>query len=100
MLSTFRDNNLISLIELGMGGHFPLFQTKWLRDVGKWGELTLSKDEQKRANRLIKRISNHKSLERKKVIMDILDEDDRDLLIRSFITTIEAKMLDEKYQLQ
>jgi len=83
-----------------MEGHFPLFRTKWLRNKGKRRDMALNSDEQIRANRLIKRISCHKSLERKKVIMEILDEEDRELLIRSFIATIEEKILETKYPLQ
>ncbi len=95
-----RSNQSIkSLVELGVKGFFPLFEKEWIWEARE-NSKKLTGNEKVKAKKLFKRVSQHRSLDRKKTVLISLDEKERNLFIRAFLKMVENKILDLKLELQ
>lgn len=94
------DRSIKSLIELGAKGYFPLFDSSWLSEFYSLPDKKLTGNEKAQAKKLLKRVSKHRSLERKKTVIFSMQEDDRNLVLKAFFKMVENKILDTKPQIQ
>ena len=95
-----KEKSLKSLIELGVKGYFPLFHSSWIEDIYTQEKKYLSKKDQKKAKEIMNRLLNHRGIERKKIILLSLQEDERKLFIRAFLDMVEGKIIDKRPELQ
>lgn len=94
------DRSIKSLVELGTKGYFPLFNTNWLSEFYSVSPKKLTGNEKVQAKKLLKRVSKHRSLERKKTVMLSMNESERHLVLKAFFKMVENKILDAKPELQ
>lgn len=95
-----RSNQSIkSLVELGAKGLFPLFEKEWIWKA-RQNSKKLTGNEKVKAKGLLKRISQHQSLDSQKTILISLNEEERNIFIRAFMKMVENKILDLKQELQ
>jgi len=90
------DPIISSLIDLGISGHFPLFHHSWIDEIKLEKRFRLTMMEKKLANEILKRLTKHKSLERKQIILFSLPEEQRKTFIKAFIKLVEIKILDKR----
>lgn len=90
-----------ALVQLGMNGHFPLFQDFWPKFIElkekKFQKITGL--ERARAKKLFQQISKLPLLEHKKIALNSLSEDDKKLFMKAFMRLVEDKILDQKLEL-
>lgn len=84
-----------SLIEMATHGHYPILENEWINNIITEGK-RLSETEKKRAQKILKRVSEHRSLERQKTVIFSMDENERTLFIKAFLNLVEGRILDEK----
>ena len=94
-----KDQSLTSLIDIAISGHFPLFHPSWIEEIKFDKTNPLTKVDKKLADNILKRLSKHKSLDRKQTILFSLPEKDRKTFIKVFIKLVETKILDEAPEL-
>lgn len=79
-------------------GFYPLFDESWFFELAK-NNTPLSSKQQEKAKSLIKRLGQHRSLERQKTVLFSMPEEDRNIIMKTFIKLVEGKILDEAPQL-
>ena len=95
------EESMKALIHLGTFGHFPLFHDLWLN----WPELKERKFqkitglERARAKKLFQQVSKYPQLERKRIVLLSMSEDDRKLFMKAFLKMVEGKILDQRPEL-
>ncbi len=83
-----------SLIEMATRGHYPILESAWInthQDQAK----KLTEAEKKRAQKILKRVSEHRSLERQKTVIFSMNDQERNLFISAFLNLVEGRILDE-----
>lgn len=98
-----KEKSMETLVRMGMVGHFPLFDHQWLFETfhEKRGlSRSLNQKEKVRARKLINRLLQHRTLEKQKTALLAMSEDDRSVVIKSFLNLVEGKILDENPLLQ
>jgi len=93
MISTEQKN---PLIELGRNGFFPLFHPNWIKDACKETFKKNSKTDQKKANEIMRRLAQHKNLDRKRTLLISLSDSDRKIFIKEFFNLVEKSILKER----
>lgn len=99
---TYRpEESMKALITLGIHGHYPLFLDEWLQDptIKEKRFAKITGTERAKAKKLFSRVSKHKSLEHKKVIVLSMSDEERSLFIKAFFKIVEGKILDQKLEL-
>ena len=99
---TYRpEESMKALIMLGIHGHFPLFLDEWIQDptIKEKRFAKISGNERAKAKKLFSRVSKHKSLEHKKIVVLSMSDDERTLFIKAFFKIVEGKILDQKMEL-
>lgn len=94
------DRSIKSLVELGTKGFFPLFDPNWLNEFHSRPHKKLTGNEKVKAKKLLKRVSQHRSLERKKTVMLSMNDEERDIVLKAFFKMVENKILDTKPEIQ
>jgi len=87
-----------SLIEMATHGHYPILENEWINDIVSEGK-RLTESEKKKAQKILKRVSEHRSLERQKTVIFSMNEKERSLFIKAFLNLVEGRILDDKPQL-
>jgi hypothetical protein len=82
-------------------GHYPLFHESWMtrNSLQKKNFLKITGVERARAKKLFNNVLKHRHLERKKIILLSMSDDDRDLFIKAFMNLVEGRILDQKMEL-
>jgi hypothetical protein len=90
-----------ALINLGVQGHYPLFHESWINNttLKQKNFLKITGVERARAKKLFTNVLKHRLLERKKIVLLSMNDDDRDLFIKAFFKLVEGKILDQKLEL-
>jgi hypothetical protein len=99
---TYRpEESMKALISLGVQGHFPLFLDTWLNDpvIKEKRFSKITGQERAKAKKLFSRVSKHKSLEHKKIVVLSMNDDERSLFIKAFFKIVEGKILDLRPEL-
>ena len=97
-----REQDIKTLIDMGINGHYPLFHQEWLdeyfssSDVIEKKTSKLNRKEKTRAQKIIQRLSQHRELERKRIILHSLDREERVLFMRAFFDMVENRILDRQ----
>ena len=102
MDSNYRpEESMKALINLGVHGHYPLFHESWITKstLQKKNFLKITGIERARAKKLFNNVLKHRNLERKKIILLSMSDEDRDLFIKAFFNLVEGKILDQKLEL-
>lgn len=92
----YKDEPMNSLVEIAMQGHFLLFMDQWTDEVLKHPIKVLSKKDRLKAKDIIKRLNAHRNLERKKIIIMSLADEERSIFVRAFLEIVENKILDKR----
>ena len=95
------EESMKALINLGVTGHFPLFLDAWLKDptIKERRFSKITGNERAKAKKLFSRVSKHKSLEHKKIIVLSMNDEERTLFIKTFFKLVEGKILDQRPEL-
>jgi len=92
------DKSLKSLIELGALGHYPLFEPSWVQEALESNK-KLTGNEKSKAKTLLKKLCDHRTIDRKKTVLFALKPSDRKVVIKAFIKLVEGKILDKGMEL-
>ncbi len=89
---------LDQLIEAGSAGFFPLFYQDWIHesfaDPSEVRKLSFSRAAET-VHRVYKQIERHNTLERKKIAIQALKNEDRKDFVLSFMKMVEYRTLDK-----
>lgn len=102
MDSNYRpEESMKALINLGMHGHYPLFHESWITEATtqKKNFLKITGVERARAKKLFTHVLKHRLLERKRIVLLSMNDEDRILFIKAFFKLVEGKILDQKSEL-
>ena len=95
------EESMKALISLGVQGHFPLFLDIWMNDPSikerRFSKITGL--ERAKAKKLFSRVSKHRSLEHKKIVVQSMNEEERSLFMKAFFKIVEGKILDQRPEL-
>lgn len=93
---------LDQLIEAGSSGYFPLFYQDWIHescsDMTEVRKISFSRAAET-VHRVYKQIERHSSIERKKVAIQALKNDERKDFVLSFMKMVEYRALDKLREL-
>lgn len=87
------DQSLKSLIHLATHGHYPLFEQEWLEEATQ-NKKKLTGNEKSKAKTLLKRLCDHRTIERKKVVLSALPPAERKVVVKAFLKLVERKIID------
>lgn len=87
------DQSLKSLIQLGTVGHFPIFESSWVEEAHK-NHKKLTGNEKSKAKTLLKKLCDHRTIDRKKTVLFALEAEDRRVVVKAFMKLVETKILD------
>jgi len=88
-----------SLIELGTNGHYPLFPTEWFGSLNLKNNSTISKSEKEKTHKILNRLAQHRSLDRKRTILYSLTDKEREIFLKVFFNMVENKLMSKKQEL-
>ncbi|HXH30237.1 MAG TPA: hypothetical protein VNJ01_05440 [Bacteriovoracaceae bacterium] len=96
-------DGLDQLLESGGSGYFPLFYQDWivesLANLSEVKKMSFSKAAET-VHRVYKQIERYQSLEKKKVAIQALQDDERKDFVLSFMKMVEFRALDKLRELQ
>lgn len=87
------NNEMKNYLNLAKTGHYPLFFEDWINSDIRDGEPLSFRVANRNVRDVFKKLSKHRSSERKKVALIGLSENDRKIFIRSFIKVVEHDLL-------
>lgn len=87
------NNSLKGYIELAKTGHYPLFFQEWLDGSMKEARPISFTSANKNVKELFKKLSKHRTIEKKKTALISLNELEREEFIRSFFKVVERDIL-------
>ena len=87
------DQSLKSLIHLGTFGHYPLFEKNWVEEAFQ-NNKKLTGNEKSKAKTLLKKLCDHRTIDRKKTVLFSLKDEDRRVVVKAFMKLVETKILD------
>tara|TARA_B100001971_G_C18268036_1_gene596540 strand:- start:115795 stop:116094 length:300 start_codon:yes stop_codon:yes gene_type:complete len=86
-------NNLLKhYIDAAMIGHNTLFFEDWLKEH-KWDRTIAYRTANKNVRDTFKKLSRHRSTDRKKIALTSLDKNEREIFINSFYRVVEHNLL-------
>jgi hypothetical protein len=95
------EESMKALVQLGTLGHYPLFHELWMKDPEikekKFQKITGL--ERARAKKLFQKVSKHRQLEHKKIVLLSMNDGDRVLFMKAFFKMVESKILDLRPEL-
>lgn len=88
------DRSIKSLIQLAKHGYYPLFDNliDGLVDIPNHKKLT--GNEKAKAKTLLKRLCEHRTLERQRTVLSAMNISDQRLFLRAFFKMVENEILD------
>ncbi|MCO4755738.1 MAG: hypothetical protein KC478_14755 [Bacteriovoracaceae bacterium] len=86
-------NSMKSYINMAKTGHYPLFFSEWLDGSLKEARPVSYKNAKQNVNEVFDKLAKHKSIERKKTMMESLSTDERSEFIQSFFKMVERDIL-------
>lgn len=87
------NNEMKNYLQLAKTGHYPLFFQEWIQADIREGDPLSFRVANKNVRETFKKLSKHRSSERKKIALTGLDEKERKIFIRSFIKVVEHDLL-------
>lgn len=92
------EDSMKRLIELGTQGFFPLFHSSWIEelDISNKKFQKFTGVERTKAKKLFQKLSQHRTLEHKKIALLAMTIDDRKLFIKAFFKMVEGKIIDQR----
>lgn len=86
-------NNLLkSYIDAAKSGHNPLFFEDWLKEH-TWDRQITYRNANRNIREVFKKLSRHRTTDRKKIALTSLDKHERDQFINSFYRVVEHNIL-------
>jgi hypothetical protein len=86
-------NNLMkSYIDAAKIGHYPLFFEDWLKDK-EWQKQIAYRQANKNIKSVFKKLSKHRTTDKKKTALIGLNKNERDVFINSFFRVVEHNIL-------
>jgi len=86
-------NEMKSYINLGQYGHYPLFFKEWLEDGVHYSEPMSYRVANRNVREVFKKLAKHRTEEKKKTLLSALNDDERNLFIKSFVKVVEHNVL-------
>ena len=87
------NNEMKNYLQMAQTGHYPLFFEHWLSDDLKESEPLSFRIADRNVKEIFKKLSRHRSTERKKTALIGLSENERKKFVRSFIKVVEHNLL-------
>jgi DNA-nicking Smr family endonuclease len=87
------NNEMKNYLNLAKTGYYPLFFSDWLNSDIKDAEPMTFRMANRNVREVFKKLSKHRSSERKKIALTGLEEKERKIFIRSFIKVVEHDLL-------
>lgn len=87
------NNEMKNYLNLAKTGYYPLFFAHWLNDDLKETEPLTFRVANRNVRDVFKKLSKHRSSERKKTALIGLEDKERKIFIRSFIKVVEHDLL-------
>ena len=92
-LNSNLNNEMKSYITLASAGHFPLFFKEWLEEgVSSQGPMSYQVAN-RNVRETFKKLSRHRTEQKKKTALTGLNKEDRDVFVKSFIKVVEHNVL-------
>jgi len=95
-------SGLDQLIEAGSSGYYPLFYQDWIlesySDANEVKRMSFSRAAET-VHRIYKEIERHHSIEKKKIAIQALKNDERKDFVLSFLKMVEYRTLDKLREL-
>ena len=91
--NTTVNNSMKGYIDLAKTGHYPLFFGEWLGGSLKEPKAISYYNANKTVRNLFEKMAKHRSVERKKILLTSLSENEREEFIRSFFKVVERDIL-------
>jgi len=85
-------NLLKSYIDSAKIGHYPLFFEDWLKDES-WQKQIAFREANKNIKDVFKKLSKHRTTDKKKTALIGLEKNERDVFINSFFRVVEHNIL-------
>ena len=89
------ESNLKTLIEIGSKGFFRLFESNWKESIKLASSLSPTKNDIKKIKKVLYKIGEYKSIERQRLAIGSLPDEERSLFIKEFVQMVEGYILDE-----
>jgi len=93
-MHTIKDPMIRSLIELGMKGHYPLFEQTWISGLCMEKKLRFNHKEKMITKNIFDKLSGHRGLERKKILLSSINEEEREIFVKAFLKLVELAILE------
>lgn len=89
--------NIKPLVEFGIHGHFPIFETNWLEEFNQTvrSKRKLNGNEKSKVKKLLARLATHRSLSKQKVVFSSMSPQEQTLVTRALFSMIEDKIMDK-----
>ena len=87
------NNSMKGYISLAKTGHYPLFFDEWIEGSLKKPKAISLHCANKNVKALFKKLSKHRSVERKKILLTSLEPSEREEFIHSFLKMVERDIL-------
>lgn len=87
------NNEMKNYLNLAKTGHYPLFFEDWINKDIKDGEPLSFRVANRNVRDVFKKLSKHRSSERKKIALTGLKDNERKIFVRSFIKVVEHNLL-------
>ncbi|MCK5882828.1 MAG: hypothetical protein KAG61_04005 [Bacteriovoracaceae bacterium] len=92
--------SMLSLINLGVKGLYPLFHKEWIEDAGENRRALITGQDRINNRAIAKSLSKHQTLDRKRTVLMALSDEERQTFIVAFIQKVEMKILESRPEMQ
>lgn len=86
-------NEMKSYIHLASRGHFPLFFKEWLEEGVESQSPISFQVANRNVRETFKKLSRHRTQQKKKTALTSLQKKERDIFVKSFIKVVEHRLL-------
>ncbi len=85
-------------LQLGRSGQFPLFFKDWLEKVNMIQKKSKSRKSIRLLKKYFKKIEKHKTIDKKRIAISAMSDDERFEFLNSFFHAIEEEILNSEHK--
>ncbi|MBC76820.1 MAG: hypothetical protein CME64_12470 [Halobacteriovoraceae bacterium] len=94
-MTNTESNSIKNYINMAKTGHYPLFFTEWLEGPLQTSQALTYRNAKKNVDQVFDKLSKHRTIERKKTMMESFSEEERAEFIQSFFKMVERDILQD-----
>lgn len=98
--ASYNPRELKNYIEIASTGHYPLFDTEWLNHNDNTLAQMSIRNANKNVKEVFKKISRHRNVNRKRMAIELMKRNERQLFVQSFLKLVEYNILENTRTLQ